>query len=385
MHRQPGSRRLLHPARPQRPRRPRLRSRPLRLARHPRLALPRAVGEDRARRPGRRRLVVGRSPPGPAARARHRADRRPRPSRQRPAPHEPALSAFRRGARRVRRRRRRALSVDRAVDAGQRAADHRPLQRALRRLVPACARRCLLRHRAAQPVPGDRAVDGGDPPRQPGGAPGPDRRPQPHLRHGADERRGRVLQRAALAGLGPALRPRRSRASALAVPDRERRRPGRRALVRRPPLPARRHRRQLLRDQRALGRPPRRPLSRTVRAAAGPAPSSSTSNRCACWRRRRRRIGSLLQETWQRYGIPIAVTEAHIDAATRRPDALAARDLARRAGRTRCRRRRARGHRVVAARLVRLELPARRVPRLLRAGSVRRSRAKAAADCSWRR
>ena len=34
----------------------------------------------------------------------------------------------------------------------------------------------------------------------------------------------------------------------------------------------------------------------------------------ACWPRRPPGIGPLLQETWDRYGLPIAVTEAHIDA-----------------------------------------------------------------------
>ena len=58
--------------------------------------------------------------------------------------------------------------------------------------------------------------------------------------------------------------------------------------------------------------------------------------------------------------MPIAVTEAHIDATPRRPAALAARDLARRArARAHGGCRRARRHGLVAARLVRLELPAR--------------------------
>ena len=43
-----------------------------------------------ARRSGERRLVVGRSTPARAAPPRHRADRRPGPPRQRPAPHAPA-------------------------------------------------------------------------------------------------------------------------------------------------------------------------------------------------------------------------------------------------------------------------------------------------------
>ena len=117
-----------------------------------------------------------------------------------------------------------------------------------------------------------------------------------------------------------------------------------------------------------------------VRAAARPAASSSTSSRFASWRRPRRRSRRCCEETWQRYGIPMAVTEAHIDAG--REDQLRwLLEIWRAAqSRARGRRRRACRHRLVAARLVRLELPARRVPRLLRARAVRRARADAAAD-----
>ena len=78
----------------------------------------------------------------PAARAGHPPHRRPGPSRQRPALHEPAR-------RRLRRRAwpttpagvaERYPWVD-ALHAGQRAADHGPLQRAVRPLVSARPRR----------------------------------------------------------------------------------------------------------------------------------------------------------------------------------------------------------------------------------------------------
>ena len=100
----------------------------------------------------------------------------------------------------------------------------------------------------------------------------------------------RLLQRAPLARLGSAVRPGRPDARALGLPDRERRRRRRAALVRRPPLPARRHRRQLLRHERALARPSRS----SAIPDRGPrrAPTSSTSSRCACWRRRRPALGS---------------------------------------------------------------------------------------------
>jgi dTDP-4-dehydrorhamnose reductase len=79
-------------------------------------------------------------------------------------------------------------------------------------------------------------------------------------------------------------------------------------------------------------------------------------------------IGPLLQETWDRYGLPIAITEAHIDA--NREDQLrwlveiwnAAQEGAAE------RRRHPRRDRLGAARLLRLELPGHRMPRLLRAG-----------------
>ena len=93
------------------------------------------------------------------------------------------------------------------------------------------------------------------------------------------------------------------------------------------------------------------------RARGAPrAPSSSTSSRSASWRRRRRRSPRCSQETWQRYGIPVAVTEAHIDAG--REDQLRWLLEIWRAARSgaRARRRRSRRHGLVAARLVRLEL-----------------------------
>ena len=172
--------------------------------------------------------------------------------------------------------------------------------------------------------------------------------------------RGRVLQRAALAGLGPAVRQGRSASircgTTCSQPGIRR---GRTAVVPRQPLPAGHHRRQLLRHQRALAGPPRRALSgapprhyrgipyadiEAPRALATPTPG----------------IAPLLQETWERYGLPLAVTEAHIDA--NREDQLRwlleIWDAAKQARAER--RRHARRDGLGAARLVRLELPGHR-------------------------
>jgi hypothetical protein len=91
-------------------------------------------------------------------------------------------------------------------------------------------------------------------------------------------------------------------------------------------------------------------------------------------------IAPLLSEVWERYRIPLAVTEAHIDA--NREDQLRwlleiweAAKVSRRQ-----RRRPARRHRLVAARLLRLEQPGHAEPRLLRTGPLRRALARTAPD-----
>ena len=377
MHRQPRRRRLFHATRSQRPCRSRRRPRALRRARHCGRCAIRCCGKPTAPDgPASARLVV--VPIAACMRLRElgiapiaglvhhgSGPRHTEPDSARASP--PALAEFA------------AAVAARYPWIEYWTPVNEPLTTARFSALyglwyPHAQRRSLVRRRAAQSMPGHGARDAGDPPSQPGGPTGADRRPQPHLRHRADVRRGRVLQRAPLAGLGPALRPRRSRAPALELPGRKRRRRGRGPVVRRAPVPARRHRRQLLRDQRALARSSRRTLSR---AAARRPPRGAV---------RRRRVGARAGDAGARDRVAAAGSVAalshsdrdHRGAHRRRargPVALAARDLARRRERARGRRRRARRHRLVAARIVRLELPARRMPRLLRARAVRRARA----------
>ncbi len=147
-------------------------------------------------------------------------DRRPRPPRQRAAPHQPALPALRRRPGRVR-----GAVAARFPWVEQWTPVNEPLTTARfsalyglwypharddRSFVAALLNQCRATVLSMA----------GDPPRQPRRAAGPDRRHQPHLRHGAAGRRRRLLQRASLAGLGPAVRPGRPRPSALALPAR---------------------------------------------------------------------------------------------------------------------------------------------------------------------
>ena len=125
------------------------------------LRYPDPVGDDRAGSAGRARLALARRAPGAAARAWHRGHRRARPPRQRAALHRacsiptfPTLLADYAGEVA------RALSVDRDVDAGQRAADDGAVLVPLRPLVSAPPRhRRDASARTGEPVPGDAARD----------------------------------------------------------------------------------------------------------------------------------------------------------------------------------------------------------------------------------
>ena len=205
--------------------------------------------------------MLARRAPQCAARSRHHPDRRPGPPRQRPAPHEPGRSGLRPGSGRLCRRRRRALSMARVLHPGQRDLHHGALCRPVRRVVPARPRRPNVHPGIAQSVPRNGAVDARDPRRQSRCQARPDRRPRQDLQHARTERRRRVLQRTPLAGLGLAVRYGRPRSPPLELPAAQRRRCGRHSLVPRQSLPARHHRRQLLRHQRALARSSPRALS----------------------------------------------------------------------------------------------------------------------------
>ena len=301
VHRQPRRRRLLHPARSQRPPPTATRT----SSASPRSASARCATRCCGRRPrpdgiaeadwswADRRLPELRAP-------RHRADRRPGPSRQRPAPHRAcSIPGFADGLAEF------AAAVAarypwvERLDARQRAADHGALQRPLRPLVSACPRRPLVRrapcfNQCRATVLSMAAI----------------RRVNPGARLIQTDDLGRTYGTEPLADVVDFYNERRwlgwdllcgrvDRAPpALGLPRRERRRRGRHPLVRRPPLPARRHRRQLLRDQRALARPPARSLSRTLRRRARVPATSSTSSRSACWPRRRRRS----RRCWARPG-----------------------------------------------------------------------------------
>ena len=241
-----------------------------------------------------RRLVVGRPRASPScARLGIAPDRRPRPPRQRAAPHQPARS--------------RASppgwpsSPAPSPRATRGSSDWTPVNEPLTTARFSALYGLWYPHArddrafvdgAPQPVPRHGAVDGGDPPRQSGGATGPDRRPragptapQPTCR------RGRLLQRAALARLGPALRPGRSATPALELPAST-------------AAPSRATRSVVLRthscppdiigvnyyvtSERWLDHRLERYPGRAVRRPAGVA-DSSTSSRSASWPRRRRR------------------------------------------------------------------------------------------------
>ena len=113
---------------------------------------------------------------------------------------------------------------------------------------------------------------------------------------------------------------------------------------------------------RARGGPPRPPLRRhRVGPRAGHADAG---------------IAPLLRETWDRYGICRWRSPRRTSTPTAKTScAGCSRSGTPRDRRARRRRRRARGDGLVAARLLRLELPGHRVPRLLRARAVRRARA----------
>ncbi len=203
------------------------------------------------------------------------------------------------------------------LDTGQRAPDHGPLHRPVRCLVPARPRRLALHRRAAQPVPGHRAGDGRDPPRQPGRQAGPDRRSRSNLRHGPklpvwpsfyNERRW--------LGVGSAVRTRRcpnircGPTSSTAGPTPERHCTGS------PSNPARRT------SSASTTTSPANAGS-TIGSSATPAATVGGSPESSIRRHRvgpraghapRRRRLRCLQEIWERYGMPLAITEAHIDA-----------------------------------------------------------------------
>ena len=384
MHRQPRPRRLLHPARSQRPCRPARRPRALRLARHPRAPLSRAVGTHRARR--HRPRPTGRWPdraPAGVARSsastpivglvhhgsgpRHTSLLDPRFAEEL-AEYAGAVAE-------------RYPWVEHWTPVNEPLTTARfsglyglwyPHARDDRTFVRALLNQC----RAI--VLSMRAIRARQPGRADWSRPTTSAAPTAPRRWRSSRR---LLQRAALARLGPAVRAGRPRPSAVGLPARTRRADADELLwFARPPLPARRHRRRTTTSPASAGSTTASSATRAPRAAARRASRSPTSNPCACWPRRRRASAPLLQETWQRYGMPIAVTEAHIDA--NREDQLrwlleiwsAAQK------RARGRRRHPRRHALGAARLVRLELPAQRMPRLLRARAVRRARARAAAD-----
>ena len=156
----------------------------------------------------------------------------------------------------------------------------------------------------------------GDPPRQPARPAGADRRPEPHLRHAAaapaavdfyNERRWLAWD--LLCGrVGPGepmwtylIARGATPARAALVRRATRARPTSSASTTTSPASAG--------STIALDRYPPRAARRPAATVASP-----TSSRCARWRRRAPGIGPLLEEVWQRYGLPIAVTEAHIDA-----------------------------------------------------------------------
>jgi dTDP-4-dehydrorhamnose reductase len=169
-----------------------------------------------------------------------------------------------------------------------------------------------LRPRPAQPVPRHRAVDARDPRRQSGRQAGADRRPV--KTYGTPRWPSReFLQRAPLAGLGPAVRHGRPEHHAVGLPARVRRRPKNCCGSSDNPCPpdiigvnyyvtSERwldHRVERYPESRRTTVPRHSPRRHRMPARAGHADPG---------------IGPLLQETWDRYGLPIAITEAHIDA-----------------------------------------------------------------------
>ena len=250
------------------------------------------------------------------------------------------------GLARVRRRRRRALSVGRAtgLPSTSRSTTARfsalyglwyPHARDDRSFVVALLNQCRATVLAMQAIrrvnPTARLVQTDDISRTYG--------------TDADGRRRRLLQRAALARLGPAVRPGRPRPSALGLPARAAApMPAELLWFADHPCPPDVIGVELLRHQRALARPSRRALSRTRRAAARQARSSSTSSRCASSRRRRPAIALAAAGDLAALRPPDRGDRGAHRRRPRRPAALAARDLARRAERARRRRRRARRH-----------------------------------------
>jgi hypothetical protein len=234
--------------------------------------------------------------------------------------------------------------------------------------------------RALEPVPGDRARDARDPGGQP--ATRGSCRPTTSGRSGARraryqadfENQRRWLGWDLLCGLV-------GRTTRCAPLLRECGAPrGDARLVRRESVPAGRRRDQPLSDQRPL----------PARAAGAVPAAHATAATAATLRGRGGRARAsdpptgpapLLARRGERYGLPIAVTEAAPGTRLGRSRCGGCSRTGARARRARRgRRRRARGHRLVAARQLRLELPARRVPRLLRARAVRRARRRAEAD-----
>src|SRR3954471_1724469 len=111
-------------------------------------------------------------------------------------------------ARRLRPARGRALPVARPLHAGQRAADHGAVQRALRPLVPARPRPSHVPALPCQPGGGRAACHPGDPRGQPRGPAGPDRGLGPRLQHPSPRLPGGAREPPALAQPRPAARAR---------------------------------------------------------------------------------------------------------------------------------------------------------------------------------
>ena len=277
-----------------------------------------AVGTHRAGRPGSADWSLGRPTPGrrcaslgitPIVGLVHHGSG--------PRHTEPGRPGLRRRAGRIRRARSPPLSLGRVLDPRQRAVHDRALQRGLYGLwYPHAPRRThfvrALLNQCRAVVLAMRAIRA----RQPGGAAGADRRPRPHLQHAAswpsmadfyNERRWLAwdllcgTRRAATIRCGTTCCETASRPPSSCGSPRTRARPTSSASTTTSPASA----------GSTIGSSAI-PTART--AATARRRRTPTSKRRASWPRRRPASRPLLQETWERYGIPLAVTEAHIDA-----------------------------------------------------------------------
>jgi hypothetical protein len=271
-----------------------------------------AVGTHRARRHRQRRLVLARRAPAAPAPARRHADRRPGPPRQRPRTPAWSIRPSRSSWPSTPARWRRALSLGRVLHAGQRAADHRALLRPVRRLVPARHRRTQLRrallNQCRAVVLSMRAIRAVN--------------PQPKLVQTDDlgktygTPRWATSPRSTTSAAGSA----GTCCAAWSAPTT---RCGTTCSA-----PASR-RRSCSGSATTPARPTSSASITTSPANAGWTTASSAirnasarlPRRPACRHRGAARAGHadarhrpLLKETWERYGLPVAVTEAHIDA-----------------------------------------------------------------------